>query len=46
MDYKELIIGLEVFKDSTIDEKLEGSHFGYNLVFFDLCDADGDGDIS
>ena len=29
VDYKELIIGLETFKDNTIDEKLKGK-----LLFF------------
>ncbi|CAD8187938.1 unnamed protein product [Paramecium octaurelia] len=38
VDYKELIVGLEVLKDDTIEEKLK--------IFFDLCDLDGSGKIS
>ncbi|CAD8072031.1 unnamed protein product [Paramecium sonneborni] len=38
VDYKELIVGLEVLKDDTIDEKLK--------IFFDLCDEDGSGKVS
>ena len=32
VDYKELIIGLETFKENTMDDKLK--------VFMDLCDND------
>ena len=32
IDYKELIIGLEVFKDSTIDEKMKGLHIYMMLL--------------
>jgi Ca2+-binding EF-hand superfamily protein len=36
--YEELVFGLEMFRDSTIDEKLK--------AFFELCDFDGSGAIS
>jgi len=35
VDYKELVVGLEMFKDTPLDDKL--------MVFFDLCDLDGTG---
>ncbi|CAD8047041.1 unnamed protein product [Paramecium sonneborni] len=38
VDYKELIIGLEIFKEDSIEEKIK--------VFFDICDADGNGSIT
>lgn len=38
VDYKELIIGLEIFKESSIEEKLK--------VFMDLCDGDGNGNVN
>ena len=38
IDYKELIVGLEVFKEDSIEEKMK--------VFFGLCDTDGSGAIS
>jgi len=38
VDYKELIIGLEMFKDNSIDDKLK--------VFMDLCDTDKNGNVS
>lgn len=38
IDYKELIVGLEVFKEDSIEEKMK--------VFFELCDTDGSGAIS
>lgn len=38
IDYKELIVGLEVFKEDSIEEKMK--------VFFDICDTDGSGSIS
>jgi hypothetical protein len=38
VDYKELIVGLEIFKESSIDEKLR--------IFIDLCDTDIEGKIS
>ena len=34
---KEVMVGLELFRESTFQEKLE--------VFFDICDEDGSGDI-
>lgn len=37
MDYKELIVGLEIFKDSPIDEKMR--------MFIELCDTDSEGKI-
>lgn len=37
VDYKELIIGLETFKESSMDEKLK--------VFMELCDDDGNGKV-
>jgi len=37
VDYKELVVGLEMFKNNTLEEKLE--------VFFDLCDEDNSGTI-
>jgi Ca2+-binding EF-hand superfamily protein len=45
VDYKELIVGLEVLKDDSIEEKLK-SIIKFYLVFFDLCDLDGSGKIS
>jgi len=38
VDYKELIIGLEMFKDNSIDDKLK--------VFMDLCETDKNGNVS
>lgn len=38
IDYKELIVGLEVFKEDSIEEKMK--------VFFEICDTDGSGAIS
>ena len=38
IDYKELIVGLEVFKEDSIEEKMK--------VFFEICDTDGSGSIS
>lgn len=38
VDYKELIIGLEVFKEDSIEDKMK--------VFFDLCDVDGSGEVT
>ncbi|KAL4455720.1 hypothetical protein ABPG74_003130 [Tetrahymena malaccensis] len=38
VDYKELIIGLEMFKENSIDDKLR--------VFMELCDTDGNGNIN
>lgn len=47
VDYKELIVGLEVLKDDTIEEKLKSINiYLYYLVFFDLCDEDSSGKIS
>lgn len=37
VDYKELVVGLEMFKETNLSEKLE--------VFFDLADVDGSGEI-
>lgn len=42
-----MIVGLEVLKDDTIDEKLKSiKKFKLQLVFFDLCDEDGSGKVS
>mmetsp|Transcript_17718 Transcript_17718/g.1566 ORF Transcript_17718/g.1566 Transcript_17718/m.1566 type:complete len:91 (+) Transcript_17718:445-717(+) len=38
VDYKELIIGLETFKESTMDDKLK--------VFMEICDDDGNGKVT
>lgn len=38
VDYKELIMGLEVFKEDSVEDKMK--------VFFDLCDVDGSGGVS
>jgi len=38
VDYKELAFGLEMFRDSSFDNKLK--------VFFDICDSDNSGAIS
>jgi Ca2+-binding EF-hand superfamily protein len=38
IDYRELITGLEYFKDSTFEEKLK--------VFFDICDMDASGMVT
>ena len=48
VDYKELIIGLEVFKEDSIEDKMKGiSNFSiYKIVFFDLCDVDGSGEVT
>jgi hypothetical protein len=46
VDYKELIVGLEVLKDDTLEEKLKGTRIVDDLVFFDLCDEDGSGKIT
>ena len=37
VDYKELVVGLEMFKETNLVDKLE--------VFFDLADVDGSGEI-
>lgn len=47
VDYKELIVGLEVLKDDTIEEKLKSNLLiNLHVVFFDLCDEDGSGKVS
>jgi Ca2+-binding EF-hand superfamily protein len=38
VDYKELIVGLETFKENSMDEKLK--------VFMELCDDDGNGKVT
>jgi Ca2+-binding EF-hand superfamily protein len=38
LKYKEIAFGIEMFRDSTIDQKLK--------AFFDLCDTDNSGSIS
>lgn len=38
VEYRELIMGLEIFKEGSFEDKLK--------VFFDLCDNDGSGHIS
>lgn len=37
IDMKEVMVGLEMFRETSFKEKLE--------VFFDICDEDGSGDI-
>jgi Ca2+-binding EF-hand superfamily protein len=47
VDYKELIVGLEVLKDDTLEEKLKSClYIIIILVFFDLCDEDDSGKVS
>ena len=52
VDYKELIMGLEIFKENSIEDKLKGNYLLEKrskekiLVFFELCDADKSGNIS
>lgn len=56
VDYRELILGLESFKDSSIDDKIRsffrfyfinGKNKHYKIiVFLKLCDADSNGSIS
>ena len=46
VDYKELIIGLEVFKEDSIEDKMKGTILKLSIVFFDLCDVDGSGEVT
>lgn len=49
IDYRELITGLEIFRDTSFEEKLKSESSlasFYLLVFFDLCDVDKSGTIT
>lgn len=39
-------MGLELFKEDSIEDKMKGNLRKLKIVFFDLCDVDGSGGIS
>ena len=38
VDYKEMIMGLELLKDNSLEEKMK--------LFFELCDTDNSGNVT